>query len=172
LLSDDDKTVYRCLAAAIAAPSRRKKRNTRAEDFRQIWEAIECFENHDSENQWARCLVCGICRLTDRIAVNTGQLKRLVFKCKSSINGALAGLGWDTIVTNPGAADQLMEQIPHLRKNPKEARQWTIRTASSWTTESPEVVAQGGDGSVTLDDWLLNQGWISDADQVGDGLGL
>jgi hypothetical protein len=60
--------------------------------------------------------------------VNTTQLKRLVFKCKSSINGSLKGLGCGVIVTDPSAGDELLKEIPYWRDNAAEFRRWTIRT--------------------------------------------
>lgn len=104
LLSDDDKDVYLRIKAALSAPSLRNKRNTRMESFHGILEAIEVFENSDAANKWRRCLVCGMCRFRDwtGIAVNTTQLKRLIFRCKSSINGSLKGLGYGQITNNTG----------------------------------------------------------------------
>jgi hypothetical protein len=131
LISDDDKAVYRRISAALSAPTSRNKRNRRIEDFQAILDALEVFENSDTDDKWKRCLVCGICRLPGGIAVNTTQLKHLVFKCKSSINGALKGLGYDLIITEPAASEKLLQEIPYLRDNPAELRRWTIRTSSS-----------------------------------------
>jgi hypothetical protein len=128
LLDDDDKGIYLRIRAALSAPMTRNRRNKRIEDFRAIIDAIEVFQNSDVENKWRRCLVCGMCRLRNGIAVNTTQLKRLVFKCKSSINGSLKGLGYGVIVTDPSAGDELLEEIPYLRDNGIEFRRWTIRT--------------------------------------------
>jgi hypothetical protein len=129
-LTNDDKDVYRRINVALAAPTSRNKRNKRVDDFREILDAIELFEDSDVDDRWKRCLVCGICKLPNGIAVNTTQLKKLVFKCKSSINGSLKRLGWDTIVSKPNAYEELLNQIPYLRDHPTEVRQWTIRVGS------------------------------------------
>jgi hypothetical protein len=99
-------------------------------DFREILEALVLFECSDEEEKWKRCLVCGVCIVAPGIAVNTTQLKRLVLKCKSSINGSLKGLGFDKIITKPWAYEWFLQQIPYLRDRPTELRQWTIRFCS------------------------------------------
>jgi hypothetical protein len=100
------------------------------EDFRAVIDAIEVFQNADSEDKWKRCLVCGICRLPNGIAVNTTRLRRLVFKCRSSINGSLRGLGYGLIVTDPSAIEELLNEIPYLREDSAEFRRWRIRTTA------------------------------------------
>jgi len=141
LLTDDDKAVYRRITAALSAPTNRNKRNRRIEDFQAILDALEVFENSDAEGKWKRCLVCGVCKLSSAIAVNTTQLKRLVFKCKSSINGALKGLGYDLIMAHPDAGEELLQQVPYLRDNPAELRRWTIRTCSAQASPAPSADA-------------------------------
>jgi hypothetical protein len=141
LISDDDKAVYRRISTALSAPTSRNKRNRRIEDFQAILDALEVFQNSDTDDKWKRCLVCGICRLPRGIAVNTTQLKHLVFKCKSSINGALKGLGYNDIITGPAASEELLREIPYLRDNPAELRRWTIRTSSApQTADRPSDV--------------------------------
>jgi hypothetical protein len=128
LLDYDDKGIYLRICAVLSAPTNRNRRNKRIEDFRAIIDAIEVFQNSDVENKWRRCLVCGLCRLRNGIAVNTTQLKRLVFKCKSSINESLKRLGYGIITTDPSASDEFLEEIPYLKDNATEFRRWTIRT--------------------------------------------
>jgi hypothetical protein len=140
-LTNEDKEVYKRINMALAAPTNRNRRNKRVDDFREILEAIELFEDSDTEDRWKRCLVCGICKIPNGIAVNTTQLKRLVFKCKSSINGSLKRLGWDLIVSKSSAYDDLLKEIPYLRDHPAEVRQWTIRIGSgcSFTESNSDV---------------------------------
>jgi hypothetical protein len=98
------------------------------EDFQAVIDAIEVFENADVAGKWKRCLVCGVCRLPNGIAANTTQLRRLIFKCKSSINESLKRLGYGLIVTDQSASEELLSAIPYLRENRPEFRRWTIRT--------------------------------------------
>jgi hypothetical protein len=97
LLSEADKDVHRRISAAFSAPSRRNKR---IDDFPEIIEAVELFINSDDVDKWRRSLVCGVFRPANRIAANITQLKWLVFKCKSSINGSLF---WRRSCCFPGA---------------------------------------------------------------------
>jgi hypothetical protein len=136
-LSPADKEVYKRINAALAAPTNRSKRNKRVDDFKEILEAIEMFEDSDEEHRWARCLVCGVCKIPHGIAVNTTQLKRLVFKCKSSINGSLKRLGWGQVLSKPPAYEALLDRIPYLRDHPAEARQWTVRVGPGCPAEPP-----------------------------------
>jgi hypothetical protein len=72
------------IGAALSAPS---NPNKRIDDFREIIEPVELFINSNDVDKWRRSLVCGVFRLANRIAVNIAQLKWLVFKSKSLING-------------------------------------------------------------------------------------
>lgn len=130
LLCESDKKVYRQIFEALSAPTNRNKRNKKIADFTEVIEAIEIFENTDSTDKWKRCLVCGVCRLSNGIAVNIAQLRRLVLKCKSSINGSLKGMGYDIVLSKPSACEELLKTIPFLRNNPAELRQWTVRLRS------------------------------------------
>jgi hypothetical protein len=148
ILSDVDKEVYLRIRSALAAPSNRNKRNKRMDDFKEVLDAIDIFINTDEENKWKRSLVCGVCQLTDGIAINPTRLQHLIFKCKSSINGCLKGLGYDIVVSNPSLNQELLRQIPMLRNDLSELRQWTIRTRTSspatevWTEITPPVVTE------------------------------
>jgi hypothetical protein len=130
LLDADEKVVYRHIAAALSAPTRRIKRGKRLADFTEILEALEVFVSMDEENKWKRCLVSGVCRLPFGIAVNTTQLKRLISKCKSTINASLRSIGFGTIITEAWAYASLISQIPCLKNNALDLKQWTIRVAS------------------------------------------
>jgi hypothetical protein len=128
ILSDVDKEVYLRIRSALSAPSIRNKRNKRIDDFKEVLDAIDIFLNTDERDKWKRSLVCGVCRLTDGIAINPNRLQHLIFKCKSSINGCLKGIGYDIVVSNAALSQELVRQIPILRNDLAELRQWTIRT--------------------------------------------
>jgi hypothetical protein len=142
LLNEADKGIYLRMSAALSAPSCRNKRNKRIDDFQGILDAIEVFENSNQSDKWKRCLVCGVCRIANGIAVNIAQLKKLIFKCKSSINGSLKGLGYEIVVSKTSSCTELLNTIPHLRLNSSEQRQWTVRMMSGFPLPDspPEVV--------------------------------
>ena len=137
ILSEDDKQMYARICAAVQAPSLRNKRNKRADDFRDVLEAIELFENHDIEGKWKRCLVCGLFKFENGIAVNISVLKRLIMKCKSSINGSLKAIGYPTVSYKAANCEELLNGIPFLKGNVPELRQWTIRYTS--TESKPNI---------------------------------
>jgi hypothetical protein len=158
LLSDADKEVYLQIRSALSAPSSRNKRNKRIDDFREVLDAIDIFLNTDEEDKWKRSLVCGMCRLSDGIAVNPTRLQRLVFKCKSSINGCLKGLGYDIVVANPCLSQELLREVPLLGSDPVEMRQWTLRKrthpvrSEGWAEITPPLASEQeiGNGGVEL----------------------
>jgi hypothetical protein len=143
LLNADDQWVYEHISATLSAPSSKNKRNKRMDDFRDILDAIELFENADKANKWKRCLVCGICRIPHGIAVNVSQLKKLICKCKSSINGSLRGLGYGVVLPKTASCKDLLEAIPTLRVNAMELRKWTVRMKAGYSlpeeSTSPET---------------------------------
>lgn len=127
LLNEADKQTYDRICAALTAPSNKNKKNKRADEFREILEAISLFENHDEVDKWKRCLVCGVYQFEGGIAVNISALKRLVFKCKSSINGSLKAIGYPNVTYKSSTCEELLKGIPILRGNTAELRQWTVR---------------------------------------------
>ena len=79
----------------------------------------------NNSNDWKRYLVCGICWINDDVAINTRQLRILLGKSKSTINGAFAKMGYETMPFRNN--EELLEKIPFLRGNFNEKRQWTVR---------------------------------------------
>jgi hypothetical protein len=131
LLNENDKAVYVRISAALSAPSSRDKRNRGVDDFKDVLDAIETFVNSDETDKWKRCLVCGLCPLSNGIAVNVVQLKRLTFKCKSSINVSLKRLGYDVVLAKALSYQELFQCLPQLKNNFDELRQWTVRMSTS-----------------------------------------
>ena len=130
LLNEEDKNIYRSIHRVLSAPTSRNKRNKKIDDFKEIIDAIQIFIDRDEEDAWKRRLVCGVCPLSNGIAVNIKQLGKLIFKCKSSINGSLKGLGYDVVIGKSSKCEELLQKIPYLRKNIGEMRQWTVRVSS------------------------------------------
>lgn len=127
LLSETDMYNYRLLQAALDAGCTKRNRGHRIEAFDAILDAIKRYTEQNDENDWKRSIVCGICWMDNMIAINTRQLRLLINKCKSSINGSLQKLGF---LTNPSHSESwkvLFERIPYLKDNFCELRQWTIR---------------------------------------------
>ena len=126
-LNDNDKHIYKKIYNALRSPKNNDKRFKRIDDFNEIINAIDLFENINDNDKWKRCLVCGIFKVKDMIAVNIHQLQCLIAKCKSSINGSLRKIGYGNIVKKEEGSEFLFEIIPYLKSNPSERRKWTLR---------------------------------------------
>lgn len=127
LLTDVDKNGYHNLKMAFNAGSIKRNRGHRIETFDGILDAIRRYAEQGNENDWKRFLVCGVCWMDQAIAINTRQLRLLISKCKSSINGSLQKLGFSTNTSHSESWKILFSRIPLLKDNFTEIRQWTIR---------------------------------------------
>jgi hypothetical protein len=105
-------------------------------------EAIKAFAVRDDEDDWKRCIVCGVIWLPGSIAINTRQLRLLIDKCKSSINGSLQRMGYSSVTSRGDTSKQLIEFVPKLPGNFSELRQWTVRQISAQTPQpaAPVVI--------------------------------
>ncbi|KAK8900424.1 hypothetical protein M9Y10_002751 [Tritrichomonas musculus] len=127
-LSDVDKYRYNCLKINIASKSIKSQRNKRVETFSEILNEIKAFVVQGSDsNNVIRGLVCGICWLPEGIAINTHQLRFLISKCKSSINGSLQRMGFSSSLGRTETATALSNACPIFKDNTNALRKWTIR---------------------------------------------
>jgi hypothetical protein len=127
LLAEADKNAYRQLKHDFSVGNVKRVRNNRLETFDEILEAIRTFAERRDNNDWRRFLVCGVCWMENAIAINTRQLRLLVAKCKSSINGSLQKMGYSTNMSHSESWKILFPYIPMLKDHFAELRQWTIR---------------------------------------------
>jgi hypothetical protein len=82
-------------------------------------------------DDWKRCLVCGLVWLDRTVAISVQQMRRVIGKCKSSINDGFQRLGYSSVVMSDETKLSLMHLIPFLAYHSDEIRQWTIREISS-----------------------------------------
>ena len=137
LLSEEDKLAYNELRNELSSSERKFKRYKRVRSFQDALQLIYQFCIHHDSNDWKRCrgdindpirsLVCGICWIGYDIAINTRQLRILINKCKSSINGALAKMGYGISPIKIDSTDQLTAALPLLKGNFVEQRMWSVR---------------------------------------------
>ncbi|KAH0790628.1 potassium/sodium hyperpolarization-activated cyclic nucleotide-gated channel 1 [Histomonas meleagridis] len=141
LLSEEDRSAYVLLQAALSAPSCKNRRNHCIETFKKIVTAIKAFVVQDDKDDWRRALVCGICWLNgdDEIAINTRQLRLLTSKCKSSINGSFQLIGYGSAPPRTETSSSLLKHFPFLKDNFAELRQWTIRQKNGYTKSQKEA---------------------------------
>lgn len=139
ILNDDDKLRYNQLKYQISSGGFRNKRGKRLEAFSEMLQSIKDYAVRGTPDDWKRCLVCGVCWVESGIAINTRQLRMLVSKCKSSINGSLHRMGYSTQSVSGDSNGSLVNKFPILKGNFSELRQWTIRQQCV-STPQPEVV--------------------------------
>jgi hypothetical protein len=158
LLSEDDKATYTQLKRGFSMGSTSRPRANKQETFDGMLDAIRQFAERDTEDDWRRFLVCGLCWMPNAIAINTRQLRLLISRCKSSINGSLQKMGYTTNMSHSESWKGLFPHIPLLKDHFRELRQWTIRSkgvpaplepiqAQNWeeslnVTEEPAPVGQ------------------------------
>lgn len=135
LLSDSDKEGYNQLRTALSSKNCRNRRNKRLETFSEMLNAIHTYAIRNDDSDWKRCLVCGVLWLSNGIAINTRQMRLLIDKCKSSINGSLHRMGYSAVTCRGDTSNQIVELIPMLKNNFPELRQWTVRQMSTWTPQ-------------------------------------
>jgi hypothetical protein len=127
LLDDEDQKKYVELRTLLHSSDKRYKRYKRIEALQDALDLIRDFCVRGNDSDWRRCLVCGVCWIGQDIAINTRQLRVLIDKCKSSINGALNKMGYGTAPVKSAIAASLLAYIPFLKGNFVEQRQWTVR---------------------------------------------
>ena len=127
ILVSSDQEQYAELRSALSSEKRRYQRFRRTDSFDEILNEIRHFCIRGNEDDWKRCLVCGICWPDGCIGVNVKQLALLINKSKSNINGVLAKLGYVSDNSSSEFKHRLIECLPILRGNHLEQRFWTIR---------------------------------------------
>jgi hypothetical protein len=144
LLDEEDRAQYNRLRDEFRTATFRNTRFARLEQFDSILGMIRQFAKRGDENDWRRFLVCGVCWLDDWIAINTRQLRLLVTKCKSSINGSLHKMGYTTHVSQTESWKYLFPRIPALQGHFKELRQWSVRSRPGATASMfPQLIPEG-----------------------------
>lgn len=127
LLTTDDQDLYKNLKNEVGSPNYRYKRN-QSSSFEKLLQMIHEYCDHDDLDTWKRYLVCGICWFEDYIAINISNLKLLLSKSKSSINGSMTNLGYKTLAIKGKEVESLLfNKIPMLWGNYCEFRKWSIR---------------------------------------------
>lgn len=127
LLTKQDLHQYNCLRLALTSSESKNQRNRRIATFTEAIEAVRVFAIRGDQYDRFRCLVCGIAWLPEGLAINTHQLKLLISRCKSSINGSFQKLGFTEKLGRLAAANALISVYPFLNENTSELRKWSVR---------------------------------------------
>jgi hypothetical protein len=108
--------------------------------FQIMMDQIRQYVIRHTDDDWKRSLVCGILWMPNAIAVSTRRLRRLMGKCKSSINHGFQSIGYETATMTSSHATELTRAFPALGRTCGEIRQWTIRAPIA--VSPPEMQAQ------------------------------
>jgi hypothetical protein len=88
---------------------------------------VKTYIEGDGQNQWKRAIVCGVMFLNSALAINIQQLRILMGKCKSSINGSLQQIGYISKPSTHELDQEMTNMIPLLSDDHSEMKKWTIR---------------------------------------------
>lgn len=127
LLPEADKEIYTTLRTAFQSTTKSTSREQKKIQFKsEIRSILDFIESSDRDRE-DRSIVSGIAFTGPFICVNTRQLKNLIGKCKSSINGCFQQLGYVAVKTKPKARTVVLSILPSLHGDPGAQRQWTVR---------------------------------------------
>lgn len=127
LLDRTDLEDYLKLKYLLEEDQGKSCKGERFDFFSQRLEQIKAYICKDEANKWKRSLVCGIIFLKNGIAINIQNFKILLSRCKSSINGSLQQLGYNTSQSNLAMSEEIKQQIPLFSNSPVELKRWTFR---------------------------------------------
>ena len=122
-----DRAEYMVLRAKFHEDVGKSRKGERLDAFTHRLSKIRQFVQRNDENDWRRCLLCGVFFLKDALAINIQQLKLLLGKCKSSINGSLQQLGYVAQTQTHGIEKELISRIPLNARDMNELKKWTVR---------------------------------------------
>lgn len=104
------------------------QQNRHSYTFQQEINKILMFVDRSSKDREQRAIAAGLFYSGSYFCVNTQQLKKLICRCKSSINNGFQQLGYTTIKIKPRVSFCLKNSLPSVANNPVLSRQWTVRT--------------------------------------------
>ena len=131
LLNESDQESYLSLQESLLSAAKKRHRGQRLIILKDCLEKIIKYAHQGNSEDNIRCCVCGVCQLNCGIAINSRQLKFLINKCKSSVNGALKLMGYKTTVSRGDINSELVTFLSMFKANTKELRQWSIRTTTN-----------------------------------------
>jgi hypothetical protein len=115
------------MRSVLASSDRRNNRNQRLDLFKETLTAIRQYCEKSEENMANRYLVCGICPLSHGLAINIRQLRTLLEKCKSSINGSFQRMGYATFPIKDSVLRDFLSKLPMLKDKINDLREWSVR---------------------------------------------
>lgn len=127
LVSASDLSDYFKMRKEFYDSMRKSKKGEKLDGFLDKLRAIKRYIDRNAIDNWKRSVICGVFFLDGGLAINIQQLKLLLGKCKSSINGSLQQLGY--VAQSPGSNLEkiLFANVPLFHGDRTELKRWTIR---------------------------------------------
>ena len=148
ILVEADQKAYLELRDSLSSEKNKYQRFHRTDAFDSLLEQIKKFCIRHDDDDWKRCMVCGVCWPPNCIGVNVKQLMQTTGKSKSNINGVFTKMGYTVDTMNLDLKRELINTIPFLKGNYLEQRFWTIRVNN---TKTP--IPKRDDSSMSSPEW-------------------
>lgn len=126
-LNESDKSEYIAIRTRFHDEIAKSKRGERIDVFVARLKIIRDYIEKEPNDQWKRIIVCGIMFLNDALGINIQQLRILMGKCKSSINGSLQQLGYIAKPPTHDIDQEITKKVPMLKDDHFQLKKWTIR---------------------------------------------
>lgn len=126
-LTEEDKREYMALQESFRT-SQSSDRHTAT--FQQEISRIVRFVDICPDRREQRALAAGLIYTGTYFCVNTQQLRKLICRCKSSINNGFQQLGFVSLKMKAKAQSCLLSALPCLMHDAFSIRQWTVRTSA------------------------------------------
>ncbi|OHT13923.1 hypothetical protein TRFO_15819 [Tritrichomonas foetus] len=128
LLDSSNQSQFCQLRAILASDNFRYNKSHSCNTIELILTMIKVFCLKDNEDDWKRCLVCGVIFFDKYVAINTRQLSTVLLKSKATLNAILFKAGYAPLQKSDEAYQSFQERMPYLRNHPMKFREWTVRT--------------------------------------------
>jgi hypothetical protein len=129
-LSQDDKAEFLRLRTAFHQSQQNGSKDRRSVTFPRELVLVLNYIEHDQDNIETRAILAGVCFAGPIVCINTRQLKNVLSRCKSSINGSFQQLGYVALRTKAKARMCVLAALPSLAVHQNILRQWTARYTS------------------------------------------
>lgn len=128
ILDEYDQQEYLRLRSEFHCSIEKSQRKDRIDVFVQRLKCIRDFiEKRDPSTMWKRVMVSGVMFLSSSLAINIQQLRVLMGRCKSSINGSLQQLGYVSKPSTQEIDQEMIQMVSLLKDDHAQMRKWTIR---------------------------------------------
>jgi hypothetical protein len=163
-LSHNDKDRYIQLRTQFIAAFQESKSKGKAlsdSTFRMEVQAVVDFTGYSESHREERSIVAGLACGGHCLAINNRELKKLLGRCKSSINGSFQRMGYSVVKACTKARECVLSLLPSLHRDAGALRQWTVRYSDNpllTTADRPPDFATAAASDTGLDSTKSDEG--------------